>query len=530
MMGAMRLLGTLVLALTLALAGAGVAVAEDSGTSEPPPVSAVAEDPTSRTSEAKAALRAAEDLVGDKSTSEAAHQLSDGGEVTMALLDLWRNRPNLGGQDARTAARILARPGGTKVSCSTHFCVHYAPSNASASYVKTVRATMENVYSTYRKADYRMPPSDKGRGGNDKLDIYLQDLASQGYYGYCQPEEYAGGKGYAAYGFCVLDNDYDSSQYPSHTPKENLQVTAAHEFFHAVQFSYDVWEDSWIMEATATWAEDEVYPKVNDNIQYLPTSQLVSPKGSLDDPDAGGSNGLAVYGAWIFFRYLTEQRPAERGRLPRLIVNIWKQLDSTRGAKNNRYSMQGVQAAVKKADWNLDAAYAGFVSAALRPAKGFAEGSKYVSFIKKRVTDYTGAPATRIEFNGPGTVNKDWRGLKLRHMASASWHITGSSPAAVAGATFHVKFSKVSNWARMVLTTNKANGRRVIKTLKPKNARIGAAIDFDSATVDSIDLSLVNVSRKYTKCTIGGSATGSSCGGVATQNKIGLVGKLWVTN
>ena len=56
---------------------------------------------------------------------------------------------------------------------------------------------------------------------------------------------------------------------PLNTPKENLQVTAAHEFFHSVQYSYDVREDAWIMEATAAWAEDEIYPKVNDNIQYL---------------------------------------------------------------------------------------------------------------------------------------------------------------------------------------------------------------------------------------------------------------------
>jgi hypothetical protein len=29
-------------------------------------------------------------------------------------------------------------------------------------------------------------------------------------------------------------------------------VTAAHEFFHAIQYGYDVSEDPWLMESTAT--------------------------------------------------------------------------------------------------------------------------------------------------------------------------------------------------------------------------------------------------------------------------------------
>ena len=529
MMVRMRPVGAMALGLAFALTWAGSSVAADQVTRAPTTGTATPAAGSSRASEARAALETVQDLVGEKSATEAAHQLADGGQVTMALLDLWRKRADLSGEDARAAARILARPEATRVSCTSHFCIHYTPSRSTDSYVASVRATMEEVYSTYQEAGYRMPPSDEGRGGNNKADIYLQDLASQGYYGYCQPENYVSSKGYAAYAFCVLDDDYASSQYPLNTPKENLQVTAAHEFFHSVQYSYDVREDAWIMEATAAWAEDEIYPKVNDNIQYLVTSQLVSPKGSLDNPNAAGSNGLAMYGAWSFFRYLSEQRPAERGRMPRIVLNIWKTLDSTRGAANDKYSMQGVQAAVQSANWNLDAAYAGYVSAALQPATGFAEGAKYVEFIRRHVDNYTGAPASPIRFDGPGTVKKDWRGLNVRHMASTSWHITGSKPAAVAGATFHVKFAKVTNWTRVVLTTTRASGERVIKVLKPKSGHIAAAVNFDSATVDSIDLSLVNVSRKYTGCTTGEKATGGSCGGVGTQDQIGLIGKLWVT-
>ena len=52
-------------------------------------------------------------------------------------------------------------------------------------------------------------------------------------------------------------------------PINALRVTAAHEFFHAIQFAYDVKEDLWFMEGSATWVEDEVYDSINDNYQFL---------------------------------------------------------------------------------------------------------------------------------------------------------------------------------------------------------------------------------------------------------------------
>ena len=61
------------------------------------------------------------------------------------------------------------------------------------------------------------------------------------------------------------------------TPMLPLKVTAAHEFFHAVQFAYDIGEDGWLMEGTATWMEEHVYDAINDNRQYLATSPLAHP-------------------------------------------------------------------------------------------------------------------------------------------------------------------------------------------------------------------------------------------------------------
>ncbi len=135
-------------------------------------------------------------------------------------------------------------------------------------------------------------------------------MGAQGLYGFCTSEKQFRPNGpFDAWAYCVLDNDYRPGQFPSLTPLENMQVTAAHEYFHAVQFAYDAFEDSWFMEATATWAEDEIFDDINDNLQYLRRGPLRRPQVPLDKFELGG---LHQYGDWIFFRYLTEQFPARR--------------------------------------------------------------------------------------------------------------------------------------------------------------------------------------------------------------------------
>src|SRR5690242_18933071 len=101
---------------------------------------------------------------------------------------------------------------------------------------------------------YNAPLNDS-KGPNNKLDIDVADIGDEGLYGYCTPEQQVGGA-WAYSGYCVLDDDYAPSEFPTNTPTENLEVTAAHEFFHAIQFAYDAAEDAWMMEGTAAWMED----------------------------------------------------------------------------------------------------------------------------------------------------------------------------------------------------------------------------------------------------------------------------------
>ena len=141
--------------------------------------------------------------------------------------------------------------------------------------------------------------------------------------------------------YCVLDADY--AGFPR-TPIENFEVTAAHEYYHATQFAYDIADDGWFLEATATWAEDELYTTINDNYQYLKDSPITHPGKPIDK-----FGGVFHYGVWNFFRYLSEHYPAKTGALPGLLLQMWKNADSSKGPRKDMYSTQAINKALKKA-------------------------------------------------------------------------------------------------------------------------------------------------------------------------------------
>jgi hypothetical protein len=198
-------------------------------------------------------------------------------------------------------------------------------------WVRTTSDTMEHVYAAEVGRLGYLPPRSDAAGtvdGDGRVDVYLADLGRQGLYGYCTSDQPDGDTARQVYGYCVLDNDYSHSQYPTHTALQNLQVTAAHEFFHLVQFGYDWWEDAWLMEGTAAWMEDEVYDGVNDNRQYLAQSPLAYPYIPLDYT----SGDYQPYGAWIFWKFLSEWSGPGRASDPSVVRGVWE------AAVGGRYS------------------------------------------------------------------------------------------------------------------------------------------------------------------------------------------------
>ena len=94
--------------------------------------------------------------------------------------------------------------------------------------------------------------------------------------------------------------------------------------------------------------------------QYLNDSPITDRKRSIDK-----FGGLFHYGVWIFFRYLTEQFPAETGGLPTIVRKFWEGADSSKGAKKDQYFTQAMASVLKKKPYKLsiDKAFALFSDA-----------------------------------------------------------------------------------------------------------------------------------------------------------------------
>ena len=280
----------------------------------------------------KATLRSAKAAVDGRSDVE----------PTLVLKELALDLPRLGATDRRRARRLLARPtpGETAPSetgysvpehnppfCTAHFCVHWVESTADApplddtngngvpNYVEKMGEVFEHVYDVENgDLRWRAPTSDGARGcpGDaaycmDKTDVYIQEIGDRGIYGYSAPDP-GQGRTLHQYAYLVMDNDYSAQEFPKYggDPVPPMEVTAAHEYNHVLQFGYDVAQDIWMLESTAVWMEDKVYTQVNDYLQYLgPWAQLslsvplTEFNSQEDDP-----LNVKVYGDMVWNRWL----------------------------------------------------------------------------------------------------------------------------------------------------------------------------------------------------------------------------------
>ena len=165
------------------------------------------------------------------------------------------------------------------------------------SYIYEMSEVFENVYSFYIDTLNFAPPVFDPALDDNRYEIYVENLPSY-YFGitYTKNAEVISP---ACVSYIKMRNNYGGSQFSEHTEMENIQVTAVHEFFHAIQFSYNCYERFWFMEASAVWSEDELYNDVNDHYRYIP-SWFSSINKSINNESSH------MYGSFIFFQYIDE--------------------------------------------------------------------------------------------------------------------------------------------------------------------------------------------------------------------------------
>lgn len=445
------------------------------------------------------------------------------GDLTLALRDLALLKDALSPADRAQAEQILARPTDSrhqchdvrcyrapaKSKCSDVICVHWVserqdPTNGvkGPKYVGHVLKTMTHIYDKYVAAGYRHPMADGRRGGNGKPDVYLAQIGDVGYYGYCVPEGPKRVEHGSMWGYCVLDNNYSHREFPAHTPLQNMKVTAAHEFFHDVQFAYDAGEDGWFMEATATWAEDIVYDKINDNAFYLPYGPMAHPTDT--SLDTAGS--LFQYGDWIFFRYLTDRYGAKTAGMPELVRKMWR---GAGGKDRADYSLRSVKAALESEGTTLKSELARFSAGNRRPSTTYAGEVKELK--KQGGPKYPVAPLADSRHLGPGDTVTEAK--SYRHLSARTFRFKPAADAAPGSTlTLNLTLGTGAQGGAAVVVV-KQTGSAPTSTLVTASG-VQPAIQFEDGTTAWVEVTVVNASSRFT-CWQG---TRYSCAGVARDD------------
>jgi hypothetical protein len=436
-------------------------------------------------------------------------------DATLVLRDLAVRAGELSPAERALARRILARPDDgsagpfgpgysvpSREDCTPNVCVHWVDSTADApapadsdadtipDYVELTETVMEEVWSKeVVQYGYRAPKSDLSstdHGPDARIDVYLADVGDASLYGYCTTDDPALVPSYQygdASAYCVLDNDFSPTQFPGPTTQTAaLEVTAAHEFFHAVQFAYDIYEDAWLMEGTAVWMEDEVYDAVDDNYQYLRTSALRRPSVPLDLGVRDFSNPLAgfQYGAFVFWRFLEETFAT-----PEVIRRVWELADDTPGAADE-YSLQAVESMLEEQGTSLGAAFALFGAVNVSPGSYYAEGAAYPTPPAARLASLT---ATRTTASGT---------VRLDHLTT--WYAVlrpGASLRKNARLRVELDLPPRARGAEASLVVLARSGApRLIRIPLDQGGRATRTVAFGRAKVASVVLVLTNASGR----------------------------------
>jgi hypothetical protein len=344
---------------------------------------------------------------------------------------------------------------------------------------------MENVWDVeINDLGYRPPLTDQRASIDDdgvNFDVYLSDIGDDGYYGYCTVDDSRNFNNYNFYdrsGYCVVDDDFSSSQFPSNTRLQNLQVTAAHEFFHAIQFAYDFLEDRWYMEGTATWIEDEVYDAVNDNRQYLFASQLRHPGRPLDT-----SIGASQYGSWIYFRYLSERFG------PNIIRTSWNRSDGSPTGPDD-YSLRGIRKAIEIQGANFATVFADHARANIAPGLFYEEGAAYPT------------PSFDIKRLGGSKHSTGWINARIDHMSA---FYVGAKPTSQVGLNARARVqvdapSRASGSQARVLVHYDNGSTTALRVSLNSAGNGGVTVGFGRADVRRVSVGLINASDRFDRC------------------------------
>ena len=183
---------------------------------------------------------------------------------------------------------------------SDHFVCYYETSGvdrADFSLITNAAAYLEFSFIKETR-DYKYPvPTNIARG--EKLPVYFQNLGTN----VLGLADTSGDSAFITINSTIMD-------FTNSPPQILLSTTCAHELFHTIQFTYGR-KESWWMEGSAVWMENEVFPSANTYV--LLSNRL---KRFFEHPEISLKN--RTYDACIIPLYISTTRK------PDVIRRIWK--------------------------------------------------------------------------------------------------------------------------------------------------------------------------------------------------------------
>ncbi len=234
--------------------------------------------------------------------------------ASMTILDIYKRMDSFSPETKAVIFKLLQRPTCQKsvVSPDGFFRLHYdtvgghfvplvdIDENGIPDMVDKCASFCDTSLAVQLALGYVPPPSDTGLGGDTLYDVYFRETP---YYGYCVPEGDGPELWDDSFGYLVLNRDFEGFP-PNSDPEGDVlgaaRATCAHEFHHAIQYAYDIDQDTWFMELDATHVEDLVFDQVDDNYNYLPEFFGAPSKSLMTD-------GIHAYASFVWGLYLAEK-------------------------------------------------------------------------------------------------------------------------------------------------------------------------------------------------------------------------------
>ncbi|HEX9974172.1 MAG TPA: MXAN_6640 family putative metalloprotease [bacterium] len=266
-------------------------------------------------------------------------------------------------------------------SSTRRFIIHYTTAgkdsvatedlngNAIPDRVEKIALAFERSYEVeIELMSYNLPPSFEG--GAKPYEVYIIDLSINYAITVAETNDSTAWEQKNVSSYILFDNDFSGPGF--HIQGDDaIKVTAAHEFFHAIQLGYVFRKtDGFFFELSAVWMEDHVFDEV-DNYLYYMDYFFADPDVPLNAVSYTIPNIFKhIYGACIFAFFIEENFGSDA------IREIWQRMpyESALEAANNifkKYHSDFETEFVKFCLWNF------FTGSSSSPGFSYLHSSTY---------------------------------------------------------------------------------------------------------------------------------------------------------